>query len=247
MCPLTKKTFEVQIKPLGDSALVVQLASIMSEEAHVKVMQFIQTIEKIPFEGFSEAVPAYINVTIFYDPFIVFRTYGANKTVYETVADLMREYPTTLDTYSKEKASLIEIPVIYGGEFGPDFAYVAKKNNLTEQEVITMHTENNYLAYMIGFAPGFPFLGGMNARIEAPRKATPRGSVPARSVGIAGKQTGVYPFESPGGCQIIGRTPIELFIPEQQPPTRIQPGDWLRFVPVDHEEWKERVHKWPFK
>ncbi|MBO1911088.1 5-oxoprolinase subunit PxpB, partial [Microvirga sp. 3-52] len=115
---------------------------------------------------------------------------------------------------------------------GPDLEYVAKSNNLSIEEVIQIHSENEYLVYMIGFAPGFPFLGGMDKRIATPRKETPRLTIPSGSVGIAGKQTGVYPLETPGGWQIIGRTPLDLFLPDMSPPTLLEAGDKIRFMPV---------------
>src|SRR5699024_4926794 len=136
---------------------------------------------------------------------------------------------------------MVEIPVLYGGDYGPDLDLVAHRNQLSTEEVIRIHSERDYLVYMIGFAPGFPYVGGMDERIEAPRKENPRQSIPAGSVGIAGKQTGIYPFESPGGWQIIGRTPAQLFLPESNPPTLIQPGDRLRFVPIDEAEYVKRV------
>lgn len=237
----------ISIKPLGDSALVVQLDSVVNEETHEKVMCFMQAVNRKPFKGFLEAVPTYTNVTIFYDPFEVHQAYECDATVFETVSSLVKGYTMQIGHNNKGKARLIEIPVLYGGEYGPDLAHVAAINNLTEEEVIELHTGSEYLVYMLGFAPGFPFLGGMDERIVAPRKRTPRAKIPAGSVGIAGKQTGIYPFDSPGGWQIIGRTPVDLFLPHQSPPTLIQPGDRLRYVPMSYEEYvdqKRGIAQW---
>jgi len=232
---------QLHIKPLGDSALVVQIANEVNETVHKKVMQFMQVIEQQPFEGFLEAVPTYTNVTVCYNPLKVSSVYGKSQTAFEHVRTFLQKYLQTSQSSIKEKSRMVEIPVLYGGDYGPDLDLVAHRNQLSTEEVIRIHSERDYLVYMIGFAPGFPYVGGMDERIEAPRKENPRQSIPAGSVGIAGKQTGIYPFESPGGWQIIGRTPAQLFLPESNPPTLIQPGDRLRFVPIDEAEYVKRV------
>lgn len=135
---------------------------------------------------------------------------------------------------------VIEIPVCYGEEFGPDLEFVANHNGLTPEEVIRIHSSAEYLVYMVGFAPGFPYLGGMPEAIAAPRRPSPRLAIPAGSVGIAGKQTGVYPIETPGGWQIIGRTPIALFVPDSNPPTILASGDRICFRPISRQEYMER-------
>lgn len=235
-----KQTNEIQIDPLGDSALVVQFADEVNEESHEKVMGFIRALEKDPFEGFLEAVPTYTNVTVFYNPLLIKKDGDQQQTVFENVRSTIENYISQNDGYTNKQSNTVEIPLLYGDEFGPDLEYVAENNHLSIEEVIQIHSKNDYLVYMIGFTPGFPFLGGMDERIEAPRKETPRTAIPAGSVGIAGKQTGIYPFESPGGWQIIGRTPVDLFLPENNPPTLIKPGDHLRFVPIDQEEYMKR-------
>ncbi|HHY76979.1 MAG TPA: 5-oxoprolinase subunit PxpB, partial [Clostridiales bacterium] len=137
-----------------------------------------------------------------------------------------------------EPAKVVEIPTIYGGEYGPDIEFVAQHNNLTVDEVIEIHSSRNYLIYMLGFTPGFPYLGGMSEKIETPRLKTPRTKIPAGSVGIAGKQTGIYPIDSPGGWQLIGRTPVKLYDPLADPPVLLNAGDYVRFVPIDEKEYK---------
>jgi inhibitor of KinA len=131
----------------------------------------------------------------------------------------------------------IEIPVCYGGEFGVDLQFVAEHNGMTADEVVAIHCGATYRVHMLGFAPGFPYLGGMSERIATPRRNTPRLKVAAGSVGIAGPQTGVYPLETPGGWQIIGRTPLALFRPAENPPTLLSPGDFVRFRPITSEEF----------
>jgi KipI family sensor histidine kinase inhibitor len=134
---------------------------------------------------------------------------------------------------------LVEIPTLYGGEFGPDLGDVAEHNGISDAEVIKIHSGADYLVYMMGFLPGFPYLGGMSERIATPRLKTPRSAIPAGSVAIAERQTGIYPVESPGGWRIIGRTPISLFDPSREPPVEIEPGDYLRFVQVDESEYAD--------
>ena len=141
---------------------------------------------------------------------------------------------------------IFEIPTTYGGEYGPDIEFVAQHNNLTIEEVIDIHTSTNYLIYMLGFTPGFTYLGGLDKRIETPRLENPRTKIPAGSTGIAGKQTGIYPIESPGGWQLIGRTPVKLYDPFNDPPVILSAGDYVRFVRIDEEEFlriKNEVEK----
>ena len=139
---------------------------------------------------------------------------------------------------------MIEIPVCYGGEFGPDLHDVAAHNHLKNEEVIELHSSANYLVYFLGFAPGFPYLGGMPREIAAPRLSTPRTQVLAGSVAIGGHQTGVYPVSSPGGWRIIGRTYLQLFVTARNPPTLLQMGDHVRFVPISRREF-ERLNNHP--
>ena len=138
----------------------------------------------------------------------------------------------------ENNAKVVEIPVCYGGEYGPDIEFVAKHNNLSVEEVIKLHTAPQYLVYMIGFCPGFPYLGGMDKRIATPRREVPRVKIPARSIGIAGEQTGGYPISTPGGWQIIGRTPIEMFNPkDEQNPSLLHSGDLVKFYAISEQEY----------
>ncbi len=148
-----------------------------------------------------------------------------------------------LKTDKMDPPRVVSIPVCYGGDFGPDLEYVAHHNNISPQEVIEIHSGNEYSVYMIGFSPGFPYLGGMSEKISAPRRSSPRLIIPAGSVGIAGKQTGIYPIETPGGWQIIGRTPIKLFRPDEESPSLLQAGDKIKFTPISYPEfmkWEEQ-------
>jgi KipI family sensor histidine kinase inhibitor len=130
---------------------------------------------------------------------------------------------------------MVKIPTLYGGEMGPDLVFVAEHNGISIDEVIKIHSGAEYRVYMLGFSPGFPYLGGMPKSIETPRLSSPRTVIPAGSVGIAEKQTGIYPNASPGGWRLIGQTPIRLFDPETYPPALLRPGDQVQFVPIDQE------------
>ena len=142
---------------------------------------------------------------------------------------------------SEEGGRVVELPVLYGGEYGPDIEKVAEHAGMAVDEMIGLHSGTGYLVYMLGFTPGFPYLGGLDDRLATPRVATPRLRIPAGSVGIAESQTGVYPLTSPGGWNIIGRTPLALFDPTREPPSLLAPGDVVRFVPLDGPEEYARV------
>lgn len=238
---MIKNQMAVTMKPLGDSALMVQLGEGMDPSIHEMVRNLSVLLQEQPFEGYVESVPAYNNVTIHYTPYIVHLSQLGEKRIssFEKVSSYMNELIQQIGGEQSFEERTITIPVYYGGEFGPDLEYVAAYNGLSAEEVIRIHTENEYLVYMIGFAPGFPFMGGMNEAIAAPRKETPRLSITPGSVGIAGKQTGVYPLETPGGWQIIGRTPKKLFLPDLSPPTLLQSGDKIKFVQVTSEEYRD--------
>lgn len=231
---------EAVFRPLGDSAVIVQLGEGVSPAIHKKVRNLSILIKAHAFEGFVECVPAYQNLTVYYNPYSVHLSNQEDQriTPFQKVCAFINNLLLQLD---KEEVSFeertITIPVLYGGEYGPDLVYVANYHDLSVEEVIHTHSEGDYLVYMIGFAPGFPFIGGMDEKIATPRKETPRLTIDPGSVGIAGKQTGVYSLETPGGWQIIGRTPIDLFFPQQSPPTLLQPGDTIQFKPISEEEF----------
>ena len=235
-----KNLSNVTMSPLGDSAVIIQLGEGISEQTHRVVSALTKRIENDPFPGFIECVPAFTSVTVFYQPFEVYRKMESGKAVdspYEKVKALIEHHLQELTMKEETNQRTVEIPVCYGGRFGPDLEEVADINGLTAEEVIDIHTSGEYLVYMIGFAPGFPYLGGMSEKIAAPRRSSPRTSIPAGSVGIAGMQTGVYPLSTPGGWQLIGNTPLELFKPYEQPPSLLRAGDIVKFVSVTEEEY----------
>lgn len=237
---MTSLIEDVEIRPLGDSALVIQVGEGISEDAHIKIKSIMSLIEKHSFEGFIETVPAYNSVTVYYSPVDVYFSNRNKKNVlpYEIVKAILLDLLTKSFSAESTKERIVKIPVVYGGEMGPDLEYVAAYHGLTPDEVINIHCNGDYLVYMLGFSPGFPFMGGMDKQIATPRKETPRLAISPGSVGIAGHQTGIYPLETPGGWQIIGRTPLPLFLPEQSPPTLLQTGDRIRFYPISIDEYK---------
>ncbi|MGC9930447.1 5-oxoprolinase subunit PxpB [Priestia aryabhattai] len=236
------------ISPLGDSALVITFGDSIQYDIHKQIKTCKDSIELNPFPGFIECVPAFTNLTIFYNPLEVVAAVKKKEkkefvSPFEVVSSFLQ---SKLENEQAEKEldhRTVSIPVCYGGEYGPDLEYVARHHNLTPEEVISIHSEGEYLAYMIGFAPGFPFLGGLSEKIATPRRPSPRTSIPAGSVGIAGMQTGVYPISTPGGWQLIGQTPIKLFLPEQNPPSLLQAGDIVKFDPISKEEYQEILAK----
>lgn len=214
--------------PLGDQAIVIEVGTEINESVQNQVRTVSSLLESRPPGWMIEFVPAFTTVTIFYNP--VLASYGKAE------AELREFLQQTVEA-SPSKPRTIEIPVCYGGEYGPDLEFVAQHNKLTEQEVIETHSSGTYSVYMIGFAPGFPFLGGMSEKISAPRRDSPRLRIPERTVGIAGQQTGVYPIETPGGWQLIGRTPIPLFLPENDPPSLLRAGDQVIFRQISESEF----------
>jgi inhibitor of KinA len=215
--------------PLGDSAVLLALPGQAAVNALVK------RIEKARPGGFIECVPAFDSIAICFDPLRI------------TPAELMASLAKWLARATSSKLKIrsgreIAIPVCYGGSFGPDLADVAARAGLEVAQVVKLHTAGRYVVRAIGFMPGFPYLAGLDSRLHTPRRATPRTQIPAGSVGIGGAQTGIYPLASPGGWNLIGRTPLALFRPSNpDQPTLLQPGDHLRFRAINLEEfarWK---------
>ncbi|MBC8986722.1 5-oxoprolinase subunit PxpB [Pedobacter sp. N36a] len=217
--------------PLGDSAIVIQFDEVISPEIHQQVRAVATHLDEYAFDGFLEYTPAFTSVTVYYQPWVI---------DYLTIKSLLEEMLEDLmEAVEMPDSTIIEIPVVYGGDRGPDLDFVARQHQLSTTEVIALHSAAEYVVYMIGFAPGFPYLGGMSEKITAPRKEKPRAVIPAGSVGIAGLQTGIYPIETPGGWQIIGQTPLQLFKVNRETPALLKAGDRLRFVAITETEFKK--------
>ncbi len=227
------KMEKVTFFPQGDQAVTVKFNQVINKETHHQVHHFFSYLAANPFDGLVEVVPSYTTVTVYYDP-IKMQT----ESPYEKVVHLLRNQLLNQNLVNKVTPNIVTIPVCYGGDYGPDLSYVAAYHHLSEREVIEIHTRAEYLVYMLGFAPGFPYLGGMSNKIATPRKDTPRMQIRAGSVGIGGEQTGVYPIDSPGGWQVIGQTPIKLFDQHQEQPSILKAGDIVRFVPISSEKFE---------
>jgi len=192
-----------------------------------------------PFPGFHTTVPAYSTLTVFYDPVLVMKSDLPGADCFEKVSGYLNNLSPRKKTAKPITGDTVTIPVCYGGVFGPDLVEVADLHQISTTEVIKLHSAVTYEVYMIGFIPGFAYLGGMDERLSTPRKVTPRKSVPAGAVGLAGLQTGVYPLESPGGWQIIGQTPLRLFDLNRREPSLLKPGDTVIFKAIDIKEFNQ--------
>lgn len=213
-------------KPVGDSAIVVVFGERIELALNRRVHAFDRAIQRRQLPGVIETVPAYCSLLVHYN-FL--------ETDYTALLTQLQHLLALCNNAEELPSRLVEIPVIYGGERGADLAFVAQHNHLSVEDVIALHSGAEYTVFMMGFTPGFPYLGGINPAIATPRLETPRIHVPAGSVGIAGSQTGVYPVDSPGGWRLIGYTPLKLFDPALNPPCLLTPGDRVRFVPIGIE------------
>ncbi|RDW20001.1 allophanate hydrolase [Oceanobacillus arenosus] len=219
----------LRIDAYGDMGLRIQLGATISKETNNKIRSLALCLEKEEIPGIIEWIPTYTAISISYDPYII--SYDKLKKRIEDLSESMIEVKLP-------PAMVVHIPVCYGGECGPDLETVASHNGVSADEVINIHADTDYLIYMMGFTPGFPYLGGMSEKIATPRLETPRLKIPVGSVGIAGAQTGVYPMETPGGWQLIGRTPVKLFDSSRQDPILLQAGNYVRFVRITEEEYQ---------
>ena len=212
--------------PVGDTGLLASFEQRIAQSVGAAVAALNTRVATAAIPGVVETVPAFATLLIFYDPLV---------TEYDAVADAVQKLAQApgSDT-AAEEGRLVEIPVCYGGAVGPDLPFVAEHAGLTEKEVIELHAGREYRIYMLGFLPGFPYLGGLDERLFTPRLASPRTAIPAGSVGIGGEQTGVYPIASPGGWQLIGRTPLKLFDPSSGR-LPYAAGDRIRFKPITRE------------
>jgi inhibitor of KinA len=232
-----KLDFLFSFHHLEDSAVILQLKEECNQNPQEKIQMIVTYLEEHPPKWMYEYIPSLRTVAIFYDPLKVSICADAGRLPYDTVCIELQKMIEKLRPGKAESKQVIEIPVCYGGHLGPDLPFVAEHNNLTIEEVIKIHSSCNYLVYMIGFSPGFPYLGGMSDKIAVPRKQTPRLKIPAGSVGIAGKQTGIYPIETPGGWQLIGRTPLNLFCPNHKIPSLLRAGDTIKFKAISPDEY----------
>lgn len=221
----------VKILTAGEQGLVIEFANKIDAAINKQVHKLSSILLQQNQGEIVEVVPTYRSLLVYFNPIRITR-----KQLVDRITSLITN--AEIETSGTDITRVIHIPVCYGGEFGPDIAFVAQHNNITEDEVIKIHTSTPYLVYMLGFTPGFPYLGGMSEKIATPRLQKPRTCIPAGSVGIAGSQTGFYPVESPGGWQLIGRTPIEAFNPKAENPFLFAAGDYLQFQLISVNEYE---------
>ena len=219
---------EVRFLLTGDTSVTVEFGNEISTEINAKIRAFNIALQQSKIPGIVETVPTYRSLAVHYDPEVIL--YGA---LVKKLKGLLGQ----LDSIQIPPSDVLEIPVLYGGEEGPDIEFVAEHNGKTVQEVIDIHTSTEYLIYMLGFTPGFTYLGGMSEEIATPRLKTPRVLIPGGRVGIAGAQTGVYPIDSPGGWQLIGRTPVRMYDPDRATPILPEAGQYIKFYAIDKAEY----------
>lgn len=217
-----------RLLPLGDAALTVEFGDEIDPSLNERVIAFADVLRAQGWPGVSDIVPTYRSMTIHVDPLRLDVT---------TLSDRLFQLARTVPTSRPSVMTRHRIPVLYGGEWGPDLKELADFAKLPVADVISLHASVEYRVYMLGFSPGFPYLGIVPEPLAMPRLATPRTSVPAGSVGIAGSQTGIYPSATPGGWRLIGRTPIRLYRPADAKPFLLSPGDLVRFEPIGPEEF----------
>ena len=214
----------------GEAALTIHLGEGVDPSTNDRALALTEALEQRAPVGLRDVVPAYRSMTVYFDPLLCDG---------QRLADDLLTLSQTLPSSRAKPPRTHDIPVCYGGVSGPDLDEVARLSGLSPDEVVALHHSVAYRVYMLGFLPGFPYLGSVPSAIRVPRLAEPRMKVPAGAVAIAGQQTGVYPLESPGGWRILGRTPLRLFNPARPEPCLLAPGDQVRFVPIDSQTFKQ--------
>ena len=217
-----------QFQPASDHSLLILFGNAIDPKIHEQVLRAFWLLKTEPIRGVRNLNPAYSSLLVKFDPL---------QTDHEELKQQLRACLTRLGEVTLPASNEVEIPVCYGGEFGPDLEHVAKLHGMTPAQVVQLHSSADYTVYFLGFAPGFAYLGGLPEALATPRMEVPRTRVPQGSVGIGGSQTGVYPFSTPGGWRLIGRTPLLLFRPQRAPMNLLQIGDHVRFRPISAEEF----------
>lgn len=228
-----KKNASTRFERASDQSLLIYFGEKITIKAHEQVRKLLHLLEAEPIAGVRNLQPAYYSLLVKFD---------ALKWRHEKLEKELRKYLAGLDKVKLAEPRQVEIPVCYGGEFGPDLDEVAALRGITPEQVIRLHSSGSYLVYFLGFVPGFAYLGELPEELVTPRMPAPRKKVPAGSVGIAGNQTGVYPFETPGGWRLLGRTPVSMFRTDCDGLSLLSIGDCVRFVPIAREQFAELNH-----
>ena len=221
---------EMKILLAGDCCLSVEFGNEISEEINGKVQALEAAVRACELKGVTETVPTYRSLLVYYDPRVI---------RYKSLARALTRLSGHLDSSSAAPRRVVEIPVCYGGKYGEDLDDVAAHTGLSAEEVVRLHSSRDYLIYMLGFLPGFAYLGGMEPKLATPRLKAPRTKIPTGSVAIGGEQTGIYPMSSPGGWRLIGTTPVKAYDPMREEPILYRAGDYIRFVPISEEKFLE--------
>ncbi|HWR33908.1 MAG TPA: 5-oxoprolinase subunit PxpB [Chitinophagaceae bacterium] len=229
--------FPYRIFPLGDAAITIDFGNCINESVNNEVISRFSQMQKEPILGMIEAVPAYSSLTIYYDVLMLRKKISATLTVYDWMKEQIENRLHQQTEQAEEKRRIMRIPVCYDDEFAMDINQLAAARNISREEVVQIHTSKTYKVYMLGFLPGFAYMGELDEKIAMPRKSQPV-KITAGSVGIAGKQTGIYPLASPGGWQIIGRTPLKLFDGNSNKPTLLKEGDSIQLYSISRDEFK---------
>lgn len=224
------------IAPLGDTAIRIDFGNKIDQAVHCRIMALYDHLKAFPFKGTTDLIPAYSSLTVCYEPAAYLQELNAQQSIAELLTRQLTEIAETTAVIHTVSPRLIKLPVCYEGKFAPDLSTMAATTGKTEQTIINLHTETIYQVYMLGFLPGFAYMGEVDDVIAMPRKSRPV-PIAAGSVGIAGKQTGVYPLASPGGWNIVGRTPLSLFNRETGG-TLFQPGDHVQFYSISSDEFE---------
>lgn len=230
--------YSYSFSPLGDRALLIDFGNRIEKEINEIILGLFDHFENNPIEGVKGMVPAYSSLALYYDPVYFAGIRKDDKTLFETVVEKVNEKIERHTDAVSRKPMTIKVPFCYSKRFAWDLENVAASHQLPVEKVIEIFTARTYRVFMIGFLPGFGYMGEVDNRIATPRKSQPRSTVPAGSVGIAGNQTGIYPVDSPGGWNIIGRTPLSLFNKNDQDPAMFHPGDEIVFYPISENEFE---------
>jgi inhibitor of KinA len=225
---LMSATEPARFQRASDQSLLIYFGQQITLDAHERVRKFLLRLEQEPIAGIRNLHPAYCSVLVKFDPL---------KWRHEQLEEILKQYLERMEDVTLPEPRQVEIPVCYGGEHGPDLIHVSEMHSMTPAQVIELHSSSTYVVYFLGFVPGFAYLGELPQALVTPRLATPRRRVPAGSVGIAGRQTGVYPVATPGGWRLLGRTPISMFRPDQTGFSFLSIGDRVRFTPIKQEQF----------
>ncbi len=227
-----------KISSLGETALIIDFGNTIDESINKMVHSLFYQLQNDPIPGMIEAVPAYSSLTIYYDILFIRNILNKQTTAFEWISESIKKFIPKENIETGDPQILIKVPVCYEIEYAPDLGFIASQNKISDEEVIFLHTSTTYHIYMLGFLPGFAYMGMVDEKISSSRKQKPV-FVEAGSIGIAGKQTGIYPFRSQGGWQIIGRTPLKLFDKEKINPVLFKAGDKVQFYSITKDEFED--------